>query len=160
MLSFINNKNKIGYSANIKFTTYENIKREIRNGIDINDNSEFGKKIGTSGILMCNAGGITGGNTDNNLIFHIFGDFFLKNLTKDLKELQKNIRKTLNIFVKEKRKPQAFIFGGESCDKESKDSFVILKYLLEKFKIDHTVFWGTGESNLGDFFEKNIFYDV
>lgn len=172
MVSSIHQKNKISFSADIKFSTLKKIERNLEKGINVSkwdlvanpsiqysvDEAIHGNKLGTAGILMCNGGGITGGNTDKNLVFHLFGDFFMRDLAVNFKKLDKKFEETVALLKKENKKPQVLIFGGQERDFESKDLMVILKYLIEKFKLNHTVFWGTKIINSSDHGEKNIFY--
>ena len=161
-------KNKINFSANIKFEELKTFNKkiiqetvvEVGHCICSVEQTQSGKNIGTSGILMCNAGGITGGNTDNNLMFHLYPDRFFGNLPQNLIKLKQKFQKTLSSLKQEQKEPQALIFGGDIKSEDSKDLMVVLKHFFEKYKIDHTVFWGTGNKNKPlSYSEKNIFYD-
>lgn len=161
-------KNKINFSANIKFCTVEALERDIKQGIRVSPTSnakfsveeaQHGKEIGTLGMLMCNAGGITGGNTNNNLVFHLFPKDFFANLSENFVKVEQKFRETITAIKQEKKEPQALIFGGDVKYDDSKDLLVVLKHFMEKFKINHTIFWGSGKKNKINFAEKNIFYD-
>lgn len=166
-INSLNQKNNPNFSANIEFCTLETVEKKLVRGVNVQTmEPEWGKKIGTSGILMCNAGGVTAGDTRNNLLFHLPGNFFLSDLTRNLIALEQRFIKTLNAFKQKNRTPNGLIVGGETENQHSQDLLVILKHLFDKYKIKHTIFWGTENShpvggwvNPNDWLEKNIFYD-
>ena len=156
-----NFKNKINFSANIEFCDLQVIKDKLANGINVRPWKPIkGKEIGTEGILMCNAGGITG-RSDNNLVFHVFPtNFFSYNFSENFKYLETMFNKTISSLKQEKKEPQALIFGGDIKIDDSKDFLVILKSLFKKFKIEPSIFWGTGKvEEKTSYKQKNIFYD-
>ncbi len=91
---------------------------------------------------MCNAGGITSKNSENNLVFHLYGNDFFDKPLKNIKKLNNKIKESLGKFKKEDRKPQALIFGGRNNDKYSKDMFTVIDYLFKKNNVDYSAFWG------------------
>lgn len=176
-----NQKNKPNFSANIKFSNLNAIKKSLeKKGIQVSkecrfalnnegnmiikegrytvESSKRAERIGTLDIYDCNAGGITGGNTKNNLVFHLLPSLFMKNLSENLVALEQKFRETVSLLKKEKIKPQGLIFGGDTDYADSKDLLVILKYFFDKFKIKPTVFWGTSGRKTNDYHVKNIFY--
>ncbi|OGH99965.1 MAG: hypothetical protein A2039_05815 [Candidatus Melainabacteria bacterium GWA2_34_9] len=161
MISSNYQNNKIGFSANIEFCTLQAFENKLAKGIRVSTwQPQKGKEIGTDGILMCNAGGITGGETNNNLVFHIFPPHFFDDLSRNFKQLEIKFKETISSLRQEQKGPQALIFGGDVKYDDSKEVMVVLKHFFEKFKIDHTVFWGTGnKNNRFNSSEKNIFYD-
>ncbi len=141
-INSLNQRNNPNFSANIQFCTLETLEKKLAKGVDVYTmEPKYGKAIGTKGILMCNAGGITGGNTVNNLLFHMPGNFFLNNLARNLIGLEQRFKETLNAFKQKNRIPQGLIVGGEVDNQHSQDFLVILKHLFDKYKISHTIFW-------------------
>ena len=156
-------RNKPNFSANIKFTPFDVFKNKNVKIVTDTTAIDSGLQIATHDVLMCNAGGITGGNTNQNLLFHLFGDDFLFKFChispQKLIELEKKFAQTVAELKKLQLKPRGLIFGGMNKDVESKEFLVVLKYFFNKHKIDPTIFWGTTEKTGRNYPSKEIFYD-
>jgi len=161
---------KVKFTSNIEFTASQVIKNELRRGVHVSlyddftvDAAKRALKIGTTGVYDCIAGGITGGNTNNNLVFHLMPSGFFDNLRKNLAELEQKFKETVSLSKQEHKTPQGLIFGGyigdDSDCKQSKDLCVILKHFFDKFKIDCSVFWGSPYKQGTLCHQKNIYYD-
>lgn len=154
----LSKKSNIGFSQNIELHSVQTLEKAFEQGILVGGRPLHGKDIGSKSIYMCNAGGITGGNTHNNLVFHTFPDSFFGILfRKNLAALKQEFKKTVELLKKEKKEPEAFIFGGDGGFETSKHLLVVLKHLMEQSGINPTIFWGSGIST-GSCCAKNIFY--
>jgi hypothetical protein len=175
-------KNNTAFSANYKFVSAPTVKEQLAKGITVSpkvnwENShekisralpapEYivsearrGLQIGTEDILMCNAGCITGGKTQNNLCFHLEPQIFMENLKDNLVELQEKFRETVSLLRAEKKKPEGLIYGGDVNSPECKDHLVVLAGSMKKSGITPAVIWGTGDNGEISNHVKSMFYD-
>jgi len=125
------------------------------------DEARIGTKIGTKGLIECNAASIYGKNCSNNFVMHLCPDreSFFGNLPDNLIKLCKNFKNAVNLLKNENIKPEGLIYGarykgGRLIDqnKQSRHLTVILKHLMEKSGIVPTVMAGAQ-------YEKSIFYN-
>lgn len=176
IINSLNQRNKLNFSANIEFSNRRTIIRKLfrKDVVNVSEFSRFklvpkydvkesrrGSKIGTAGMVMCNAGGITGENTSNNFVFHLYPrDFFVKSLESNLITLAQKFNKTLMMLKQEGKKPEGLVFGGDNTYEKSKDLLVVLKHFFESHNIIPTIFWGTdGNKYSYNQKDKNIYYD-
>jgi hypothetical protein len=155
--------NRPAFSSHIKFCTKEEFDSHYLQDETVKVGEvDYGRNIGTNGILMCNAGGITGGKkiTDQNMVFHIsdvpffFGDEDGKDVSQNLREFSETIKNATNELREKGIKPQGLIVGGDEAVDGSKYLFVVLSSFFKKKEnnVDYSVFFGAEE-------QKDIFYD-
>lgn len=156
-------RNNPAFSANIEFCEVNKIEKCLKQGIEVSGGrdplfsigeAQFGIRIGTMGMQNCNALGITGKKTANNLVMHLCScsECFFNDLSGNLIKLGKKIREAKKVLLAEGEIPEGLIFGGNYFWSHSKDLTVILKYCLEKYGIKPTIFTGAIDS-------KNAFYN-
>lgn len=175
-INSIKHRNNPNFSANIEFCNRRTIIRKLfrKDVVNVSEFSSFvkepkfdvkesrrGRKIGTAGMVMCNAGGITGLDTKNNLVFHLYPrDFIKNNLEANLISLSKKFKETLQKLKKEGKTPEGLIFGGTDTYEHSRELLVILKHFFEVNNIKPTIFWGTDGNKFGyELRDKNIYYN-